>query len=93
MKNIERMTQIIKEYKEYQDIQEELKNQMELLKSEAIEMMTEDGVDEVVTDSGKVTYREVLSQRFDSTAFKKSEWAELYKEFSKQTASMRFTCN
>ena len=36
-------------------------------------------------------YTEVISNRFDTTAFKKSEWSELYAEYSKKVTSMRFT--
>ena len=37
-----------------------------------------------------VRWTSVLTQRFDSTAFKR-EHSELYKEFTKQTASRRFS--
>lgn len=92
-KTIKDMNSIIKEIKDFQSMQEQLKAEIEELKAQAIEIMTDEQIDEFTCDEGKVTYREVLSNRFDSTAFKKSEWAELYKEYSKQTSSMRFTCN
>lgn len=86
------MNQIIAEYKEYQKMEEELKAQMEILKAEAIQILGEEGMDEFTCDEGKVTYRAVISNRFDSTAFKKLN-AEVYKAFCKTTTSMRFTCN
>ena len=86
------MNDIIKELKEYQKMQDDLKAEIEALKAEAIEIMQAQGVDEVITDAGKVTYREVLSTRFQTTEFKK-KFADLYKAFSKASSCMKFTCN
>ena len=83
MKKTTNMNQIIKEIKEYQAMQDELKRQIETLKAEAVEYLC---------DEGKVTYREVISNRFDSTSFKK-DFADVYAEYSRKTSSMRFTCN
>lgn len=85
-------TNINEVIKEYQDMQDALKAEIEALKAQAIEYMNENGVDEVVTDDGKTTYREVISQRFQSTEFKK-DFLDIYKEYTKPTSSMRFTCN
>ena len=84
------MTEIIRQLKEYDAMEKELKKEVEALKKEAIEYMTENGIDEYMTDEGKVTYREVISKRFASTEFKKIH-ADLYNAFCKQTANMRFT--
>lgn len=75
--------------------EKELKKRVEALKSEVEDYMTEAELSELFNDdkSIKATYIEVISKRFDTTAFKKSEWSELYNEFSKQTTSMRFTLN
>lgn len=86
------MNQIIKEIKEYQAMQEDLKRQIELLKLEAVEYLESNEIDEYLCDEGKVTYREVISNRFDSTSFKK-DFADVYAEYSRKTSSMRFTCN
>ncbi len=83
---------VIREIKEYQQMQEELKKQIELLKAEAIEYMDGEGIDEVLTDEGKITYREVISKRFASTEFKK-DFADIYETYCKPTTSKRFTCN
>lgn len=83
---------IIKEIKEYQELQEQLKSEIEALKAQAIEYMNYYNVDEILTDEGKITYREVISNRFDSTAFKRVH-ADMYVAFVKSTRSMRFTCN
>lgn len=92
MKTTTNINEVIKEIKEYQDMQDALKAEIEKLKAEAIEYMTEQGIDEVLTDEGKATYREVISQRFQSTEFKK-DFLDIYKEYTKPTSSMRFTCN
>jgi predicted phage-related endonuclease len=86
------INEIIREIKEYQSMQEALKIELDKLKTEAIEYLNENEVDEYICDNGKITYREVLSQRFQSTEFKK-DFVDIYKEYCKQTSSMRFTCN
>lgn len=86
------INEVIKEIKEYQDMQEALKVEIEKLKAEAIEYLNENEIDEYLCDEGKVTYREVLSNRFQSTEFKKVH-ADLYEAFLKKTSNMRFTCN
>lgn len=89
MKNI---NETIREIKEYQALQEQLKAEIEALKAEAIEYLNDNNIDEYVSDNGKITYRQVISNRFDSTAFKK-DFADIYKEYTKPTTNMRFTCN
>ena len=81
----------IKEIKEYQAMQDELKKQINELKEEAIEWLDENELDEILTDEGKITYREVISKRFNSTAFKK-DFADIYDEYTTKTSNMRFTC-
>lgn len=82
---------VIKEIKEYQAMQDELKKQINELKEEAIEWLDENELDEILTDEGKITYIEVISKRFNSTAFKK-DFADIYDEYTTQTSNMRFTC-
>ena len=92
MKNTTNINEVIKEIKEYQDMQEALKIEIEKLKAEAIEYLNENEIDEYMCEDGKVTYREVISNRFASTEFKNVH-ADLYEAFTKKTSSMRFTCN
>lgn len=82
---------VIREIKEYQAMQDELKKQINELKEEAIEWLDENELDEILTDEGKITYREVISKRFNSTALKK-DFADIYDEYTTQTSNMRFTC-
>lgn len=83
--------EVIKEIKEYQAMQDELKKQINELKEAAIEWLDENEIDEILTDEGKITYREVISKRFNSTAFKK-DFADIYDEYTTKTSNMRFTC-
>ena len=53
------------------------------------EMLTQE-TEELEVGTYIVRWTSVLSNRFDSTAFKK-EHAELYKAFTKQVASKRFS--
>ena len=92
MKNTTNINEVIKEIKEYQAMQDELKRQIEALKQEAVEYLESNEIDEYMCEDGKVTYREVISNRFASTEFKKVH-ADLYEAFTKKTSSMRFTCN
>ena len=92
MKKTTNINEVINEIKEYQAMQDELKRQIEALKQEAVEYLESNEIDEYMCEDGKVTYREVISNRFASTEFKKVH-ADLYEAFTKKTSSMRFTCN
>lgn len=52
--------------------------------------MLEEGKDTVIGDEHKATYKEVVSNRFDSTSFKKDH-ADMYESYKKPSTSMRFT--
>ena len=86
------INEVIRELKEYEEIKEQLANEIEQLKAQAIEYLKEHDMDEVVTDDGKVTYREVIAKRFDTTSFKK-DFMDVYEAYTKQTSMMRFTLN
>lgn len=76
--------------KEWEELLEEAKAQVESLKDEIkAEMLTRD-TEEMTAGKYIVRWTSVLSQRFDSTTFKK-EHAEMYKQYTKQTASRRFS--
>ena len=92
MKNNTNINAVIKEIKEYQQMQKDLEKQIDELKAEAIEYLNENEIQEFLCDDGKITYREVISKRFASTEFKKLH-KDLYEAFTKATSSMRFTCN
>lgn len=91
MKNID-IFETVKEMKEYLEMKEALQRELDVLREQAICWLMEHDCDEVLTDAGKITYREVISRRFDTTAFKK-EHGEIYTAYTKSTTCMKFTCN
>lgn len=93
--NNERMNKVLGELKEYARMKKELENEISKLQDECKEYMTENNLQELFNDDNSIVarYTEVISNRFDTTAFKKSEWSELYNEYSKKVTSMKFTLN
>ncbi len=81
----------MKELAEFTAMQTELEAQIDSLKDELKLYMTEENIDELLGENGEhAVWRKVISNRFDSTAFKKSEWGELYKEFTKPSETRPF---
>ena len=80
----------VKELKELQRMSEELNAEMESIKDELKREMEIRCTDEISTNEYKLRYKEVESKRFDTTAFKKSH-GDMYKEFTKQVSSRRFS--
>ena len=90
-KTIAEINATMKELAEYTAMKEELTAQIEALQDEIKGYMTETGVDEVIGENGeKATFRSVISNRFDSTSFKK-DFLDIYKEYEKRTEYKRFT--
>lgn len=90
-KTIAEINATMKELAEYTRMQDELTAQIDALKDELKEYMKEENVDELLGENGEhAVWRKVISHRFDSTAFKKSEWGELYQEFQKPTETRPF---
>ena len=84
------ITSKIEALKELEALIKEAKAEAEALRDEIkTEMLNRNTVE---TEAGHyiVRWTSVLSQRFDSTAFKKA-MPEVYKNFIKQTASRRFS--
>lgn len=87
------INEIMKELAEYTTMQQELDLQIEALKDQIKDYMTDNNVDEVLGEDGShATWREVISNRFDSTAFKK-DFLDIYKEYCKKSTTKRFTFN
>ena len=80
----------IEQLKEWEAILEEAQTEVEALRDCIKAHMLERGTEELQAGTYIVRWTSVLSNRFDSTAFKK-EYAELYKEYTKQVASKRFS--
>lgn len=92
---MDNMTTTIKELKTYLQLKKELDAQIKALEDQIKEYMTANNLHELMSDDMLTVcrYKEVISKRFDTTAFKKSEWSELYDEYCKESKSMRFTVN
>ena len=87
------MNEIIKKVEYLQELEgfmEEIRVEADSIRdSIKIEMM-EQGVEEMEAGKYIIRYTFVLSNRFDTTAFKKI-YGDLYKAYTKQTASKRFS--
>jgi len=75
---------------EWETLMNEAQAEAEALRdSIKAEMMARD-TEELTVGQYIIRWTSVLTNRFDSTAFKKA-YGDLYKTFTKQTASRRFT--
>ena len=75
---------------EWEALMEEAKAEVEALRdSIKAEMMAQD-TEELIAGQYIVRWTSVLSNRFDTTAFKKV-MPDVYKAYTKQTSSRRFT--
>ena len=89
----ERLNAVLAELKEYDKMKKDLEAEISKLQDECKEYMMDNELYEVFNEDKSIVarYMEVISNRFDTTAFKKSEWSELYDMFTKKVTSMRFT--
>lgn len=76
--------------KEWEALAAEAAAEIEALKDSIKAEMDARGVEELEAGQHIIRFTSVLSQRFDTTAFKKA-LPELYKQYTKQTASRRFS--
>ncbi len=86
----QRIVSKIEQLKELEKLIEEAKDEVEVLKDEIKEEMEKHGKEEMIFGKYIVRWTEVLSNRFDSTAFKKL-FPAVYKDFTKPSVSRRFT--
>ena len=78
---------------EIRNFENEIKQMQEIvdsLKDELKNEMTARGVDELDTGTFKMSYKDVVSNRFDSKAFQKDNEI-IYKAYLKESVSKRFT--
>ena len=80
----------ITKMQEYEALAEEAKAEAEALRDEIKAELTRRNAEEVTTVKYIVRWTSVLSQRFDSTAFKRA-MPDVYKAFTKQVSSRRFS--
>lgn len=80
----------IAKLQEWEQLLEEAKAEVESLKDEIKAEMLTRNAEEMTAGRYIVRWTSVLSNRFDTTTFKR-EHAEMYKQYMKQTASRRFS--
>ena len=84
------ITSKIEALKELESLIEEAKAEAEALRDEIKSEMLNRNTEEMEAGQYIVRWTSVLSNRFDTTAFKKS-YGDLYKQFVKQVSSRRFS--
>ena len=75
---------------EWEAVIEEAKAEAEAIRDSIKQEMLERETEELTAGQYIVRWTSVLTNRFDTTAFKKT-YGDLYKAFTKQSASRRFT--
>ena len=80
----------IEALREYEVLATEVAAEIESIKDSIKKELDRRGVEDLQVGNYIVKFTTVLSNRFDSTAFKK-QYNELYKAFTKTSLSRRFT--
>ena len=80
----------VEQLREWEALLEEAQTEIEALRDSIKEEMLKQNTEELEAGTYIVRWTSVLSQRFDSTAFKKSH-GDMYQEFTKQVSSRRFS--
>lgn len=75
---------------EYEEMLEEIKNETEALRDAIKAEMLAQDTEEMIAGQYIVRWTSVLTNRFDSTAFKKV-MPDVYKAYTRQVSSRRFT--
>ena len=86
----QKIVSMIEQMKELEALMEEAKAEVEALKDEIKDEMLRRNTEEIEAGKYVVRWTSVLSNRFDSTAFKKV-MPEVYKAYTKPVSSRRFT--
>lgn len=86
------LTTKIRELKELKAMAEELAAEITSIEDVIKAEMTARDTEEMLIDVFKVRWTKVTSNRFDTTAFKKTH-GELYNQYVKTTESRRFSIN
>lgn len=80
----------IAKLQEWETLAEEARAEAEALRDEIKAELNARNAEELEAGRFIVRWTSVLSNRFDTTSFKK-EHADMYKQYTKQTASRRFS--
>lgn len=85
------MIRKIETLNEVETMIEELKAEAEAIKDALKEQLTLNNVDEMQVGDYVVRYVDVLSSRFDTKRFKEAMGTDVYKAFTKEVNSKRFS--
>ena len=88
--SINELTTKIEALREWELLMEEAKAEAESIRDEIKAVLMENDTEELEAGAYIIRWTFVLSNRFDTTAFKR-EHNDLYKQYTKQTASRRFS--
>ena len=81
---------IFKEMAQYKLMIKEAEKELKAREAQVKALMEEQGIDELIGDEHKATWKEVTSNTFDSKAFK-ADHADVYELYKKPSSTMRFT--
>lgn len=84
------LTSKVRELKELKMMAEELAAEITAIEDTIKAEMNARETDELITGEYKIRWKTVVSNRFDTTAFKKTH-ADLYEQYTKTTETRRFT--
>jgi predicted phage-related endonuclease len=79
----------VKTLKEYKQLAGDLDAQITALEDEIKAEMEAQDTDTLITSLFKITWKKIISSRFDSSAFKKTH-ADLYEQYLRPQESRRF---
>lgn len=88
--NKDELLKQVKTLKELKVMAEELQSEITAIEDSIKAEMTEQNVSELQVDVFKIRWTTVVSNRFDTSAFKKV-YMDLYNQFTKQSETKRFT--
>ena len=75
---------------EWEELLEEAKSEVDAIRTSIKEEMERQAVEELTCGQYIIRYTSVISNRFDSTTFKRL-YSDLYKDFTKPVNSRRFS--
>lgn len=84
------LTSKVKELKELKMMAEELAAEITAIEDTIKAEMTARETEELITGEYKIRWKKVVSNRFDTTSFKKTH-ADLYEQYTRTTENRRFT--
>lgn len=90
MTNKAELERTIREIREMEAMQKELEAEIEAMKDTLKAALNAAHTEEMIIGTSIVRFTTVVTNRFDSTAFKRTH-SDLYNQFTRQTTSRRFS--